>query len=92
MVVVGLDYGHAGQMTLEGITGGSPLRATTISGADGIPADCRRVAGNALSGLSYRRSGEQTARLSVAATTIIPERRQDEEFQRKVTDPSGPRG
>jgi NAD(P)H dehydrogenase (quinone) len=24
MVVVGLDYGHAGQMTLEGITGGSP--------------------------------------------------------------------
>jgi len=24
MVVVGLDYGHAGQMTLEEITGGSP--------------------------------------------------------------------
>jgi NAD(P)H dehydrogenase (quinone) len=24
MVIVGLDYGHAGQMTLEEITGGSP--------------------------------------------------------------------
>jgi NAD(P)H dehydrogenase (quinone) len=35
MVIVGLDYGHAGQMTLEEITGGSPYGATTISGADG---------------------------------------------------------
>ena len=24
MVIVGLDYGHAGQMTLDEITGGSP--------------------------------------------------------------------
>ena len=29
MVVVGLDYGHAGQMTLDEITGGSPYGATT---------------------------------------------------------------
>ena len=32
MVIVGLDYGHAGQMTLEEITGGSPYGATTIAG------------------------------------------------------------
>jgi len=35
MVVVGLDYGHAGQMTLDEITGGSPYGATTVSGSDG---------------------------------------------------------
>ena len=35
MVVVGLDYGHAGQMTLDEITGGSPYGATTITGGDG---------------------------------------------------------
>ena len=36
MVVVGLPYSHAGQMTLEEIVGGSPYGATTISGGDGI--------------------------------------------------------
>jgi NAD(P)H dehydrogenase (quinone) len=35
MVIVGLDYGHAGQMTLDEITGGSPYGASTISGGDG---------------------------------------------------------
>jgi NAD(P)H dehydrogenase (quinone) len=35
MVVVGLDYGHAGQMRLDEITGGSPYGATTIAGGDG---------------------------------------------------------
>ena len=35
MVIVGLDYGHAGQMTLAEITGGSPYGATTIAGGDG---------------------------------------------------------
>jgi NAD(P)H dehydrogenase (quinone) len=35
MVVVGLDYGHAGQMTLDEITGGSPYGATTITGGTG---------------------------------------------------------
>ena len=35
MVIVGLDYGHAGQMTLDEITGGSPYGATTIAGGDG---------------------------------------------------------
>jgi NAD(P)H dehydrogenase (quinone) len=34
-VIVGLDYGHAGQMTLDEVTGGSPYGATTIAGGDG---------------------------------------------------------
>jgi NAD(P)H:quinone oxidoreductase type IV len=33
MIIVGLDYGHAGQMTLDEITGGSPYGASTIAGA-----------------------------------------------------------
>jgi NAD(P)H dehydrogenase (quinone) len=35
MVIVGLDYGYAGQMTHQEITGGSPYGATTITGGDG---------------------------------------------------------
>ena len=35
MVIVGLDYGYAGQMALSEITGGSPYGATTIAGGDG---------------------------------------------------------
>ncbi|HJV40214.1 NAD(P)H:quinone oxidoreductase, partial [Caulobacter sp.] len=35
MVIVGMDYGHAGQMTLDEVTGGSPYGATTIAGGDG---------------------------------------------------------
>lgn len=35
MVVVGLPYSFAGQMTLEEITGGSPYGATTIAGSTG---------------------------------------------------------
>src|SRR5258708_26859183 len=35
MVVLRLDYGHTGQMTLDEITGGSPYGATTIAGGDG---------------------------------------------------------
>jgi NAD(P)H dehydrogenase (quinone) len=35
MVVVGLDYGYADQMTLDEITGGSPYGATTITGGTG---------------------------------------------------------
>jgi SnoaL-like domain len=31
MVVVGLDYGHAGQMTLDEITGGSPYGAAAMA-------------------------------------------------------------
>jgi NAD(P)H dehydrogenase (quinone) len=35
MLIVGLDYGHVGQMTLDEITGGPPCGATTIAGGDG---------------------------------------------------------
>ena len=35
MVIVGLDYGFAGQMGLDHAHGGSPYGATTIAGGDG---------------------------------------------------------
>ncbi|WP_174273587.1 NAD(P)H:quinone oxidoreductase [Sphingomonas bacterium] len=35
MVVVGLPYSHAGQMTLDEIVGGAPYGATTIAAGDG---------------------------------------------------------
>jgi ferredoxin len=50
MVFVGLDYGHAGQMTLDEITGGSPYGATTIAGGDG---SCQPTA-NELQGARYQ--------------------------------------
>ena len=50
MVIVGLDYGHAGQMTLDEITGGSPYGATTIAGGDGS----RQPTANELEGARYQ--------------------------------------
>ncbi|HVU21365.1 MAG TPA: NAD(P)H:quinone oxidoreductase [Rhizomicrobium sp.] len=50
MVVVGLDYGHAGQMTLDEITGGSPYGATTITGGNGA----RQPSDNELQGARYQ--------------------------------------
>ncbi len=50
MVIVGLDYGHAGQMTLDEITGGSPYGATTIAGGDGS----RQPTENELAGARYQ--------------------------------------
>lgn len=50
MVVVGLDYGCAGQMILDEITGGSPYGATTIAGADGS----RKPTENELKGARYQ--------------------------------------
>lgn len=35
MTIVGLDYGHQGQMGLEEVLGGAPYGATTIAGGDG---------------------------------------------------------
>jgi NAD(P)H dehydrogenase (quinone) len=35
LVIVGLPYSHAGQMTLDEIVGGAPYGATTIAGAQG---------------------------------------------------------
>jgi NAD(P)H dehydrogenase (quinone) len=50
MVIVGLDYGHAGQMTLDEVTGGSPYGATTIAGGDGS----RQPTENELVGARYQ--------------------------------------
>jgi NAD(P)H dehydrogenase (quinone) len=50
MVIVGLDYGYAGQITLDEITGGSPYGATTIAGGDGS----RQPTANELQGARYQ--------------------------------------
>jgi NAD(P)H dehydrogenase (quinone) len=62
MVVVGLDYGHAGQMTLDEITGGSPYGATTIAGGAGQ----RQPSENELAGARYqgRRIAETANKLA----------------------------
>ncbi|WP_421934618.1 NAD(P)H:quinone oxidoreductase [Phenylobacterium sp.] len=58
MVVVGLDYGFAGQMTLTEVTGGSPYGASTIAGGDGS----RQPSENELEGARYQgRKIAQTA-------------------------------
>ncbi len=50
MVVVGLNYGYAGQMTLDEISGGSPYGATTITGGDGA----RQPSQNELDGARHQ--------------------------------------
>ena len=62
MVIVGLDYGYAGQMTLNEITGGSPYGATTITGGDGA----RQPSENELAGARYqgRKIAETAAKLA----------------------------
>jgi NAD(P)H dehydrogenase (quinone) len=61
MVIVGLDYGHAGQSTTDEITGGSPYGATTIAAGDGS----RQPTTNELQGARYqgRRIAETAKRL-----------------------------
>ena len=61
MTIVGLDYGHVGQKTVEEITGGSPYGATTIAGSDGS----RQPTKNELDGARYqgRRIAETTKKL-----------------------------
>jgi NAD(P)H dehydrogenase (quinone) len=59
MTIIGLDYGHTGQMTVDEITGGSPYGATTIAGGDGS----RQPTGNELQGARYQgRRIAETAR------------------------------
>jgi NAD(P)H dehydrogenase (quinone) len=50
MVIVGLDYGYAGQMKLDEVTGGTPYGATTIAGGDGS----RQPSANELEGARYQ--------------------------------------
>ena len=61
LIVVGLDYGFAGQMTLKEITGGAPYGATTIDGSDGS----RQPTENELDGARYqgRKIAEVAAKL-----------------------------
>jgi NAD(P)H dehydrogenase (quinone) len=61
MVVVGMDYGYAAQMTLDEIVGGAPYGATTIAGGDGS----RPVSQKELDGARYqgRRVAEVAAKL-----------------------------
>ena len=50
MVIVGLNYGHTGQMKLDEITGGAPYGATTVTGGDGS----RQPSDNELAGARYQ--------------------------------------
>ena len=58
MVIVGLPYSFAGQMSLDEITGGSPYGATTIAGGDGS----RQPSENELAGARFQ--GEHVARIA----------------------------
>ncbi len=62
MVIVGLDYGHAGQMTLSEVTGGSPYGASTIAGGDGS----RQPTENELTGARYQ--GRKVAEAAMKLT------------------------
>jgi NAD(P)H dehydrogenase (quinone) len=61
MIVVGLDYGYAPQMTLDEIVGGAPYGATTIAAPDGS----RKPSEKELGGARYqgRRVAEVAAKL-----------------------------
>jgi len=61
MVIVGLDYGFAGQMTNAEVTGGAPYGATTIANGDGA----RQPSDNELAGARYqgRKIAEVAAKL-----------------------------
>ena len=61
MTIVGLDYGHTGQMMTSEVTGGSPYGATTIASGDGS----RMPSENELAGARYqgRRIAEVAAKL-----------------------------
>ena len=50
MTIVGLNYGFAGQMELNEVTGGAPYGATTITGGDGS----RQPSENELAGARYQ--------------------------------------
>lgn len=61
MTIVGLDYGYAGQMSVDEVTGGAPYGATTIAGGDGS----RQPSENELNGARYqgRRIAEVAGKL-----------------------------
>lgn len=58
LTIVGLNYGHAGQMRLDEVVGGAPYGATTIAGGDGS----RQPSETELEGARYQ--GRQIAELA----------------------------
>ncbi|UIJ44975.1 NAD(P)H:quinone oxidoreductase [Sphingomonas cannabina] len=62
LTIVGLDYGHAGQMDISEIVGGAPYGATTVAGGDGS----RQPSAKDLDGARYqgRRIAEVAAKLT----------------------------
>lgn len=62
MTIVGLDYGFAGQMRNDEVTGGAPYGATTIANGDGS----RQPSATELDGARYlgKRVAETAAKLS----------------------------
>ena len=62
MTIVGLDYGHQGQMGHDEVVGGAPYGATTIAGGDGS----RQPSETDLAGARYqgRRIAEVAAKLT----------------------------
>ena len=69
MTVVGLNYGFAGQMKLDEVTGGAPYGATTITGGDGS----RQPSANELAGARYqgRVIAETANKLHVCFTRLV---------------------
>ncbi len=59
MVIVGMNYGYAGQMILNEVTGGAPYGATTIAGGDGA----RQPTENELAGARYQ--GRSVAEVAI---------------------------
>ena len=59
MIIVGLDYGYAGQTRMDEVTGGSPYGATTLAGADGS----RMPSATELDGARYQ--GRQVAQATI---------------------------
>ena len=62
LTIVGLDYGHQGQMSVDEVVGGAPYGATTVAGGDGS----RQPSEIDLAGARYqgRRIAEVAAKLA----------------------------
>src|SRR6476660_7237081 len=68
MTIVGLNYGHAGQMRMDELVGGAPYGATTLAGGDGS----RQPSETDLEGARYQ--GRQIAQLANKIAAPAPAR------------------
>ena len=87
MVMVGLPYSYAGQMTLEEIVGGSPYGASTITGGQGqrMPSDNELEAAR----FQGRLVAETAAKLAAGAPSFAGEAPPEAEAEEWV-DPRTP--